>query len=69
LHKGNITIYDRYKEDLTPEQKEALVELSRVKSHEEISVEVRRELINSVCRGEMKPEPVDPVDVEMVMNA
>ncbi|RKO89934.1 Bystin [Blyttiomyces helicus] len=52
---------DGYKEDMTPEQKEILLELIRYKVHESISAEVRRELANSGCRGEMQ-------DVEMEMD-
>ena len=40
----------RYKEDISSEQKEALMELLRVQSHEQITPEVRRELMNSKCR-------------------
>lgn len=40
------------------------MELIKVKTHFEISAEIRRELQNSVCRGELKPEP----DVEMEME-
>jgi essential nuclear protein 1 len=41
-----------YKSDMTPEQKDALLELLRFKTHAQISPEVRRELVNSVARGE-----------------
>ena len=49
----------RYKEDLTPEQKQVLMDLIKFKNHYQISAEVRHELVNSGCRGEVK-------DVEMV---
>lgn len=54
----------RYKEDMTPDQKEALVALLKVKYHPEISAEIRRELQNSTCRGEMKKE--EEQDAEML---
>jgi essential nuclear protein 1 len=42
---------------MTPDQKDAILELVKVKSHESISAEIRRELQNSSCRGEMKVDP------------
>ena len=51
--------YFRYKQDLTPEQKEALIDLVKTKVHAEISPEIKREFQNSSCRGEML------MDVEM----
>ena len=43
----------RYKSDITPEQKEALLDVMRHKSHPQITPEIRRELVNSVARGEV----------------
>lgn len=51
----------RYGADVTPEQKDALLDVIRVTHHPHISSEVRRELVNSVARGELRPD----VDVEM----
>lgn len=42
----------RYKADLTPEQKDALLEVLRFQSHHQITPEIRRELQHSVTRGE-----------------
>lgn len=42
----------RYKQDLTVEQKAALMEVLRAKSHAQITPEIRREIIHSVARGE-----------------
>ncbi|KAG0240775.1 Bystin-domain-containing protein [Mortierella sp. GBAus27b] len=58
-HQSFLVFAQRYKADITPDQKQALIELLRFKTHEQISSEIRRELINSVARGEMLPEPVD----------
>ncbi|KAF9429544.1 snoRNA-binding rRNA-processing protein [Entomortierella beljakovae] len=58
-HQSLLIFAQRYKSDITPDQKQALVELLRFKTHEGISPEIRRELINSVARGEMLPEPTD----------
>jgi essential nuclear protein 1 len=45
---------------MTPDQKDALLELIKHKHHYQISPDVRFELQNSVCRGEVKE------DVEML---
>jgi essential nuclear protein 1 len=51
----------RYGADITPEQKDALLDVIRVSHHPQISPEIRRELVNSVARGEPRPD----IDVEM----
>ncbi|KAF9206086.1 snoRNA-binding rRNA-processing protein [Podila verticillata] len=58
-HQAFLIFAQRYKSDITPDQKQALLDLLRFKSHEGISPEIRRELMNSVARGEMLPEPAD----------
>ena len=42
---------DRYSSDLTPEQKDMLLDVVRANPHPQISHEVRRELVSSVPRG------------------
>ncbi len=49
-HQCLLTFVQRYKEDMSVEQKEALVELIRHKTHHGITSEVRREIVNSKCR-------------------
>ena len=49
----------RYKEDISTEQKEALLGVLRVHVHEGITPEIRRELMNSKCRDEETAEPKD----------
>ena len=49
-HQSLLTFVQRYKEDLAVEQKEALLEVIRSKSHHEITPEIRREIMNSKCR-------------------
>jgi essential nuclear protein 1 len=49
-HQSLLTFVQRYKEDLAVEQKESLLELIRSKDHDEIALEVRREIVNSKCR-------------------
>ena len=51
-HQSLLTFVQRYKEDMSSEQKEALVELLRAHTHHQITAEVRRELIHSRCRGD-----------------
>lgn len=46
----------RYASDLTPDQKDALLDVVRASSHPQISPEVRRELVNSVERGAPRPD-------------
>jgi len=53
----------RYASDLTPDQKDALLDVIRANPHSQLSLEIRRELVNSVVRGAPR-EPVDQ-DVEM----
>lgn len=53
----------RYASDLTPDQRDALLDVIRATPHPQIGPEIRRELVNSVIRGAPR-EPVDQ-DVEM----
>jgi essential nuclear protein 1 len=55
LRKGKV-FNIRYKEDMSIEQKEAIMDLLKSKFHGGISPEIRRELVHSVCRGEAKME-------------
>ncbi|CAG8435510.1 5753_t:CDS:2 [Diversispora eburnea] len=52
-HQSFLVFAQRYKQDLTPEQKEVLFEVLKAKTHELITPEIRRELIHSVARGEI----------------
>lgn len=60
-----IDIYfaSRYASDLTPDQKDALLDVVRANPHPQISPEVRRELVSSVERD--APRPGMDGDVEM----
>jgi essential nuclear protein 1 len=60
--KGLLTMTHRYASDMTPDQKDALLDVVRTQFHHQIGPEIRRELANSVTRGE--PRPQDD-DVEM----
>ena len=46
----------RYGSDLTPDQKDALLDVIRVRPHAEISAEIRREIVHSVERGAPREE-------------
>ena len=50
-HQSLLTFAQRYKEDMSMEQKEVLLELVRVHCHNEITPEIRREIVNSKCRS------------------
>ncbi|KAJ2059232.1 snoRNA-binding rRNA-processing protein [Coemansia sp. S146] len=63
-HQAFLVFVQRYKADLTPEQKEALLAVIKVHHHQGITEEIRREIVHSVCRGEMVV-PQDGADVEM----
>lgn len=49
-HQSLLTFVQRYKEDISSDQKEALMELLRAHAHAQITPEVRRELQNSKSR-------------------
>ena len=52
----NDVYSSRYASDLTPDQKDALLDVIRANPHPQISPEVRRELVNSVERGAPRPD-------------
>lgn len=62
-HQSLLAFCQRYSSDLTPDQKDALLDVVRVNPHPGIGPEVRRELINSVARGDPRPDALQ--DVEM----
>lgn len=47
-----LTAAYRYKADLTPEQKDALLDVLKAQTHVQITPEIRRELVHSVARGD-----------------
>ncbi|KAB0796720.1 hypothetical protein PPYR_10781 [Photinus pyralis] len=49
-HQAFLTFVQRYKADISTEQKEALLELLRTQSHPQITSEIRRELQSAKCR-------------------
>ncbi|KFW05831.1 Bystin, partial [Fulmarus glacialis] len=57
-HQSFLAFAQRYKEDLSSEQKEALLELLKFHSHPQISPEIGRELVNSKTRDVEGQQPV-----------
>lgn len=51
-HQALLTFSQRYKQDVSSEQKEALLELLKIHVHHKITAEVRRELMHSKARDE-----------------
>jgi essential nuclear protein 1 len=65
-HQCLLVFVQRYKEDITSEQKDALMELIRAHTREGLTDEVRRELVQSRSRDAMAVEPQgDGADVPM----
>ncbi|KAJ3355817.1 hypothetical protein HDU83_002465 [Entophlyctis luteolus] len=58
-HQSLLVFAQRYKGELVPEQKEALLELLKYRVHPLITPEIRREIVNSKCRG-------DVLDIDMM---
>jgi essential nuclear protein 1 len=51
-HQCLLVFVQHYKQDLSSEQKDAILELLRVQSHYQITPLIRKELLNSKCRDE-----------------
>lgn len=58
-HQSLLTFVQRYKNDISSDQKEALFALLRKQTHFKLTPEVRRELQAARCRDEEVAEPVD----------
>jgi essential nuclear protein 1 len=56
-HQALLVFVQRYKEDISSEQKEALHDLLKVHSHPKITAEIRRELQHAKCRDSEVTEP------------
>jgi len=56
-HQAFLTFVQRYKQDISSEQKEALFEIMKIHYHHKITEEIRRELAGSKCRDEEMAEP------------
>jgi len=60
-HQSLLVFCQRYAENLTQDQKNALLDVIRVHPHAQIGPEVRRELATPIARGD--PRPDDQMDV------
>ncbi|XP_022919122.2 bystin [Onthophagus taurus] len=61
-HQAFLTFVQRYKADISSEQRDALLQLLKKQSHPTITAEIRRELQNAKCRdveGEQQAMNVD----------
>ena len=58
-HQSFLTFAQRYKEDISTEQKEALRGVLRKHRHHQITPEIRRELVESKCRDVEDATPPD----------
>lgn len=61
-HQAMLTFVQRYKQDISSEQKQALLEICKIHHHHTVTEEVRRELLHSKCRDEETAEP--PMDFD-----
>ena len=61
-HQSLLVFVQRYGSDLTPEQKDALLDVVRARPHTQMGPEIRRHIVDSVVRGE--PRPME--DIEML---
>jgi essential nuclear protein 1 len=57
-HQSLLTFVQRYKGDVSTEQREALLELLKHQSHPAITPEIRRELQLAKCRDVEGVEPM-----------
>ncbi|KZT13102.1 cell adhesion protein byn-1 [Laetiporus sulphureus 93-53] len=55
-HQSLLVFCQRYASDLTPDQKDALLDVVRVNPHPQLGLEIRRELVNSAARGDPRPD-------------
>ncbi|KAF8803750.1 cell adhesion protein byn-1 [Phlegmacium glaucopus] len=62
-HQSLLVFTQRYASDLTPDQKDALLDVIRATPHPQISAEIRRELVNSVERGAPRTQLNQDVDM------
>lgn len=56
-HQSLLVFAQRYRNDITEDQREALLDLLLVQGHKDIGPEVRRELLAGRGRGVVLPEP------------
>ena len=70
-HQSLLAFAQRYKNEITEDQREALLDLLLSRGHKQIGPEVRRELLEGRGRGELvEPAPADELggDDTMMMG-
>ncbi|XP_065333395.1 bystin [Cloeon dipterum] len=60
-HQSFLTFVQRYKNDISSEQRDALLDLLRSQNHHSISAEVRRELQSAQCK-DLRASESEPMD-------
>lgn len=63
-HQSLLVFTQRYKNDMTVEQKESLLDIVKVKGHDKIGPEILRELRHSISRGDPLPPDFD-IDMQL----
>ncbi|XP_034233912.1 bystin [Thrips palmi] len=61
-HQALLTFVQRYKSDISSEQRSALMDLLRHQNHPTVTSEIRRELVNAKCRDVEGAEPEPMAD-------
>lgn len=54
-HQSLLVFVQRYKEEITSEQKEALLDLLKQHTHHQITPEIRHEIVHSISRDATNP--------------
>lgn len=67
-HQALLTFVQRYKSDVSSEQKEALLELIKKHTHHDITNEVRRELASAKCRDLENEDANSQHSVDLTLN-
>ena len=57
-HQSFLTFVQRYKNHISSEQRDALLELLKFQVHDKITPEIRRELQHAKCRDQEVDEPM-----------
>ncbi|EJU06453.1 Bystin-domain-containing protein [Dacryopinax primogenitus] len=64
-HQSLLVFVQRYANDLSQDQKDALLDVIRLQPHPQISPEIRRHLVESVARGEPRPPQEGDIDMDV----
>ena len=67
-HQCLLAFAQRYRNDITEDQREALLDLLLIRGHKDIGPEVRRELLHGRGRGVIVEEPRDEGGDDTMMD-